>query len=135
VPWVDDRNRIELGHYRNERHLATLRVYDVQDLLHEAERVGSQFPVRRFKRYATWQPITSTAAAEEDFRELIIGLVDPISWQRVGGGAPLYPQWGSFQIIDGRAIITQSPAAHRKIEVLLAALRARPSRAVTTGEN
>jgi hypothetical protein len=123
--WLDEHGVIHLTERHSQNPPRVTQVYDVRDILDHATRWSALFPSQPAER--TLPPGTIVmdrrADADRNLDNFIRATAGRGTWDYTGSGG--WPSWGHLMCIDGRLIISQTPQAHREIEVLLAVLRAR----------
>ena len=125
--WVSPDGGVVISGWMVQNPPLSLRVYDARDLTADAVafagRLGPADPAIAFTQrgFALFNSPDAESSAQS-LTYLIRDLVEPYAWDYIGSGAP--PSYGGTGVENGRLTITQTPEAQRKVEMLLAALRA-----------
>jgi len=124
--WVEADGRIKFAALRWVKPPAAWCLYDVRDLIEESLQFESKFPRRNVPRWPEDRLLDRRADAADALSEALKTVGGPYPWNWEGGGSFSGNEFGLIRDYYGEWFaVMHTPEVHRRVEVMLAALRAR----------
>lgn len=124
--WVAADGTVKLSSRTMMNPPLAYRVYDARGLSVDAAALAARFTPAAADARTYWgggvYDSGDAEAAARSLAYLVRRVVEPGTWDYIGSGVP--PAYGGTGVEYGRLTVTQTPQAQRKVEMLLAALRA-----------